>query len=244
MSTLETVKHFNTYDALYKQHYGKYIQAYRPTKDQDFDLYINQLIKPGPHEIILDCGSGFGAVANQISPLSKEVYAINICKNQIPTNQSNVNYINADFDQLDSIFKDEQVFDKIIFMESLGYSKDIDLLLSKCKNLLKPKGKLILKEFFFKNLPNKKLKDLQARSISLTKKIYNYQILDNNNTQNTLKSLDLKMLSIQTPYFACDWSNSFHFEQNIINNQNLKVMHKEAQKDNLFDCFEIITEKS
>lgn len=244
MSSLETVKHFNVYDDLYKQHYGKYIQAYRPTKDQDLELYINQLIKPQPHEIILDCGSGFGAVAEQVSHQSKKVYAINICDKQIRTNRSLVNYIHGDFDEIDLFFKPEGLFDKIVFIESLGYSKDISLLLSKCKNLLNPKGKLILKEFFSKNLLNKKLKDLQSRSISLTKKIYNYQILDNNNTQSILNSLDFKTLSTQPPYFECDWSNSFNFEQNIINNQNLKVLHKESQKDNLFDCLEIIAEKS
>jgi len=244
MSSLETITHFNVYDNLYKKHYGKYLQAYRPTKDHDLELYINQLIKPQIDETILDCGSGFGAVAEQVSHQSKKVYAINICKNQIPLNESKVTYIHSDFDRMDFIFKNEQVFDKIIFMESLGYSKNTDILLRKCKNLLKTKGKLILKEFFSKNLFNKKLKDLQLRSISLTKKIYNYQILDNNNIQNILNSLDLKTLSIQHPHFECDWSNSFHFEQSIINNQNLKVMHKESQKDNLFDCLEIIAEKS
>jgi len=244
MSVLETVKHFDTHDALYKQHYGKYIQAYRPTKDQDFKFYIDQLIKPLSHEIILDCGSGFGAVSEQISPLSKEVYAINICKNQIPINQSNVNYINADFDQLDFAFKDKHVFDKIIFMESLGYSKNTETLLRKCKNLLKPKGKLILKEFFIKDLFDKKLKKLQSRSIFLTKKIYNYKILNKNILQDTLNSFGLNILSIKSPGFECDWSKSFHFEQSVINNQKQKVIHEHSHKDNLFDCLEIIAENS
>ena len=244
MSSLETVKHFNAYDDLYKQHYGKYIQAYRPTEDQDLKLYINQLIKPQPHETILDCGSGFGAVAEQISHQSKKVYAINICKNQIPINESKVSYIHSDFDQIDFIFKDEQFFDKIIFMESLGYTKNIDTLLRKCKNLLKPKGKLILKEFFIKNLKDEKLQGMQDRSIFLTKKIYNYEILNKNSLQDTLNSLSLGRISIQKPNFECDWSSSFYFEQSIIKKQNQKVVHKDAHKENLFDCLEIIAEKS
>ena len=246
MNPLNTVKHFNAYDNLYKKHYGKYIQAYRPTQDQDLELYINQLIKPRPHEIILDCGSGFGAVAEQISPQSKKVHAINICSQQISTNQSNVNYIHGDFDEVDSIFTDKSIFDKIVFIESLGYSKDISALLDKCKNLLKPKGKLILKEFFVKNLFNKKLQDLQVKSIFLTKKIYNYQILDSKNLQDMVNSLDLNMLSIHSPVFECNWSKSFNFEQSIIKNQNEKIIQKPqeiAEKDNLFDCLELIVEK-
>ena len=243
MNTVDTVKHFNVYDNLYKQHYGKYIQAYRPTEDQDLELYINELIKPQPHEIILDCGSGFGSVAEQISPRSKKVYAINICRQQIPPKQSDVNYIHGDFDKIDFIFKSKEVFDKIIFIESLGYSKDINLLFSKCKELLKSHGKLILKEFFAKNLPNKKLQDLQDKSIYLTKKIYNYNILDRQNIQNITESLDFNILSINPPAFECKWSRSFNFEQIIINNQNQKIIHKNTQKDNLFECLEIIAEK-
>lgn len=243
MSTKETIEHYRNYSILYRKHYGKYIQAYRPRTDKILESYMNELISPQKNETILDCGCGFGTLAEKISTQAQKVFAMNIAKDQMPEIESEVEYLNADFDNLENHFPWD-FFDKIIFTEAMGYSSNIQKLIKMISNCLKPGGKIVSKEFYKKKLKNEKLIKMQKKSLNSTKEIYNYQILDLHEFKENLKNSSLKLNSVRKPNFKCDWTNAFNFEQEIINKKDLEVMKKHEQKNSLFDCLEIIAEKT
>ena len=243
MSTLDTVKHYCDHDDSYKSHYGKYIQAYRPKKDADLENYLLNLIKPQVNESILDCGCGFGSVSELLSSKCKNVTALNICKSQLPKSRNKVIYKHGDFDQINTLFNDK-LFDKIIFLETMGYTSNLTNLIYQCKQALTHKGKIIMKELFNKEVSSHKILELQTKQKDFVKSFYNYTILDKVTLVGELQACGIRLLNIQKPNFECDWSSAFNFERHSLPNHFPKIIHKNTQKDNLFECLEIIAEKT
>lgn len=241
MLTENTINHYLRYNFSYKSHYGKYIQAYRPKKEKDLEDYLINLIRPQAHDTILDCGCGFGSVSELLSHKCKRVTALNICKNQLPKFSDKVIYKHGDFDRMHESFGNT-LFDKIIFIETMGYTNNLSKLILQCKKLLNKNGKLIIKEFFVKE--NSNFKEQQLISSDLTKKLYNYSILNQSSFKKEIFKNNLKIKSCKNPDFTCDWSRAYNFQNSILKDFDYEIIKKHQQSDNLFECLEIISENT
>ena len=243
MNTKKTINHYLKHNSSYRHYYGKYIQACRPKSEKDLENYLINLIKPLANESILDCGCGFGSVSELLSTKCKKIFGLNLCENQLPVESTKVLYRKGDFDNISNLFNNAS-FDKIIFLETMGYTRDLGKLISQCKKILNKKGKLIIKEFFLKKTSNKKLLKLQAEQLNFTQDFYNYKIIDQDRMLEELQAQSMKVSKNCSPNFNCAWDSAFSFEQNSLPVNIPKIMHKHTPKDNLFTCLEIIAEKT
>jgi integrase/protein-L-isoaspartate O-methyltransferase len=108
------------------------------------------LLEPTDGSRLLELGCGSGAAAYYLaSQCSVEIVCVtnspvqaNICRRKFETFDGRVRVIVADFDALD--FPDES-FDAIYALESIGYTKDVDAWLSRCRRWLKPGGRLLVR---------------------------------------------------------------------------------------------------
>lgn len=117
---------------------------------------------------ILDMGSGLLGPAIYFSNKLKDIkiHAITNCNNYYKKeikylinkkkkNDKIIPHFN-DFNNIDKIFK-HILFDRILFIESINYSENINLLISKCNNLLKKKGLIYIRTLIVPKTTNKYL---------------------------------------------------------------------------------------
>ena len=137
----------------------------------DMDYYLSEL-RNGM--TILDAGCGMLGASLYFSkylPKSKihvisnggEKYKNEINK-KISKNQLKEKIIPHfnDYHNMDKIFK-SKYFDRILFIESFGYSNDIKSLLDKCNNLLKIGGKIYIRTIIMPNTSNSFLKNQYSK---------------------------------------------------------------------------------
>jgi SAM-dependent methyltransferase len=115
--------------------------------------------------VILDAGCGLlGTSKYLLKKFDKvKVHAVTnvdgIYKNEIKEiankNDFNkrLNIYFEDFDNINLIFR-KKTFDKILFIESINYSKKVNELLSKCYKLLKNKGQIFIKTLIIPKTTN------------------------------------------------------------------------------------------
>jgi len=116
--------------------------------DQDVENII-KYSKMGEEDNVLECGCGSGYFFRRLIQKRPNIKykGIDLSSVQI----QNAKYLNRDysrkFKQCDwnQIEYTDESFDTILFLETIGYAKDIDQLLSECYRVLKPGGKLFSK---------------------------------------------------------------------------------------------------
>ena len=116
--------------------------------DQDVENIINYS-KMGEEDNVLECGCGSGYFFRRLIQKRPNIKykGIDLSSVQI----QNAKYLNRDysrkFKQCDwnQIEYADNSFDTILFLETIGYAKDIDQLLSECYRVLKPGGTLFSK---------------------------------------------------------------------------------------------------
>ena len=116
--------------------------------EQDVDNII-KYSKMGDNDSVLECGCGSGYFFRRLIQKKPDLKykGIDLSTNQI----ENAKYLNKDyprrFKQCDwnNIEYVDESFDTILFLETIGYARDIDKLLDECYRVLKPGGKLFSK---------------------------------------------------------------------------------------------------
>jgi len=116
--------------------------------DQDVDNII-KYSKMGDEDKVLECGCGSGYFFKRLIKRKPDIRykGIDLSKNQI-FNAKNLNMKNSsNFKQCDweKITYADESFDTLLFLETIGYARDIDQLLTECNRVLKPGGKLFSK---------------------------------------------------------------------------------------------------
>lgn len=113
--------------------------------DADFAL-----LNPTGGMRLLDLGCGSGAAAHFIASRSmaevvcvtNSVAQADICRRKFKALDGRVSVIVADFDSLDL---PAESFDAVYSLESIGYTKDLDAWLERCRRMLKPGGRLLIR---------------------------------------------------------------------------------------------------
>jgi SAM-dependent methyltransferase len=108
------------------------------------------LLKPKDGMRLLDLGCGSGAAADYLASRCKvDILCVtnspaqgSICERKFAKFGGRVRVMVADFDNMSVA---DGIFDAIFAFESIGYSKDVDALLSRCWRMLKPGGCLLIR---------------------------------------------------------------------------------------------------
>jgi SAM-dependent methyltransferase len=143
-----------TYDDVfgpYRDEHANYSTCVFPravfTKPYEAEL---ALLKPTDGMRLLELGCGSGAAAHYLASRSNvEVVCVtnskvqaDICRRKFAKFGARVRVIVSDFDDLDL---PRESFDAVYALESIGYTKDLDAWLSRCWEILKPGGRLMIR---------------------------------------------------------------------------------------------------
>ena len=236
LSTSEDVKNFynNNTDKFIKV-YGEIIQAFRTKDVKDYLTYTitNAELKDG--QKILDAGCGVGGPAGYFaSQLNVDIKGITISDYQVTKSKEilaqkilkgSVEILQGDYHKIDSIFG-ENVFDRVLFLESFWHSSRQSFLLEKAFKVLKPGGILYIKDLFKREHPNEEDGKKIDAIINAINQAYSYNVADFTEVIKTIRKLNFILLFVKTPEVVTE-----QFEHLTISNDF----------QNLFDIGKIIS---
>lgn len=199
------------------------IQKHRGLTIHDFDK--NKLNLSNGLSI-LDCGGGRGDFFNYINNHYNINYTI------IENDKEKVDYlrkkykkvkvIHDSFDNIDRYYK-KPLFDRILFMESHGYSKNHHNLFSKCSKIIKKGGFIYIKSVGFIPSNMEMVKNMQKQYINNTQ----YNMEHHHFTMNRLLKngfVNIKYSSINYPLLLMTYNPKYflHIAGNLYRHNNLK----------------------
>jgi 24-methylenesterol C-methyltransferase len=215
--------------------YGEIIQAFRTKDVKDYLTYTitNAELKDG--QKILDAGCGVGGPAGYFaSQLNVDIKGITISDYQVTKSKEilaqkilkgSVEILQGDYHKIDSIFG-ENVFDRVLFLESFGHSSRQSFLLEKAFKVLKPGGILYIKDLFKREHPNEEDGKKIDAIINAINQAYSYNVADFTEVIKTIRKLNFILLFVKTPEVVTE-----QFEHLTISNDF----------QNLFDIGKIIS---
>lgn len=212
--TEDVARHYDEYHHHYMHYYGDTIQAHRTVTCDELHNYILRSagIRDGMH--ILDAGCGVCGPAVYFATHKNIVIdAVNISPRQLEEAQKKIEALSLqnkirlylhDFHQLEKLFA-PGTFDMILFLESYGHAADKKKVLVSAAQVLKPGGKLYIKDYFRKKISGTaEKKRLMKLGLKNMNRIYCYQTADLKKTLTVLYRLKFQLLSIRKPEFVWD----------------------------------------
>ncbi|MCS6934434.1 MAG: class I SAM-dependent methyltransferase [Chitinophagales bacterium] len=249
-TTPESVRKFyNETTDKFLQVYGEIIQAFRTRDVADYLQYTLQSMDVREGMTVIDAGCGVCGpacyFAKQINDL--KIHAVTVSDYQVQLAQQKigeqglaerVEVKQGDYQQLDKLYP-EEFADRVFFLESFGHSNDKEQAILSAYRVLKPGGKLYIKDLFLRESNNEweqqRINDI-ATQINLA---YQYQICDLHQVVSAIRRAGFLIDFIRPPQVERD-----KFEHLTISNdfQNLFNIGKiESWDDYVFpvDFFEI-----
>jgi ubiquinone/menaquinone biosynthesis C-methylase UbiE len=215
--------------------YGEVIQAFRTKDVKDYLDYTIQNAELKDGQKILDAGCGVGGPASYFaSQLAVDIKGLTISDYQVAKSKEvlaekklkgTVAISQGDYHDMDKIFG-ENVFDRILFLESFGHSSTQSLLIEKAFQALKPGGILYIKDLFKREHPNEEDGKKIDAIIDAINQAYTYHVADFSEVMKTIRRLNFILLFVKTPEVASE-----QFEHLTISNDF----------QNLFDIGKIIS---
>ena len=235
------------------QVYGEIIQAFRTTNVEDYLQYTLQSAGFSNGMKLIDAGCGVCGPATYFAQQlpGLEINACTISKVQAQLGNEKITKKNVaaqvkislgDYHKLDELFKND-AYDRVIFLESFGHSNDKTKAIQAAWKVLKPGGKLYIKDLFIRET-DKDWEQLRINHIcGQINAAYEYQISDLNEIVSTIRKQGFIINFIRPPQVEMSL-----FEHLSISNdfQNLFNIGKiESWDDYIFpiDFFEILVEK-
>lgn len=233
--------------------YGNIIQAFRTINVNDYLDYTIQSARIKNQEHILDAGCGVCGpaiyFAQQFSDINIE--ACTISSVQAEKAQANIaqaktehkiNITQADYHLLTESYGTEK-FDLIYFLESFGHSNQKNQLIDECWNVLKPGGRVYIKDLF-KRVSHDEWEQLRINEIcDDIDSAYEYHIANLNDVLDKIRSKGFQLNFVKIPEVELS-----QFEHLSISNQfqNLFDVGKIKSWDNYvfpIDFYEILATK-
>ena len=162
-----TIDHYNKYTPLYYKVCGSVIESYISKNPRDILSFIGSKVKLNTEDKVLDAGCGFGGPALYFADIFRSnILGININKQQLDianelkdaSKLSNLTFKFHDFHKLSDL---NMKFDKILFIESIGHSNDLDKVIKESYKSLNNNGIVFIKTFFSLNNSPKIEKNVQ-----------------------------------------------------------------------------------
>ena len=167
--------------------YGEVIQAFRTTDVTKLLDYQIETIGFEPGQRALDAGCGVCGPARYFAKQAGvQVEAITISEDQVEKArkyiadeglEGKVNVTHGDFHQLEQYFEADS-FDVVYFLESFGHATNHEQVINSAWGMLKPGGKLYIKDLFIKEAAIESLKEDIQREVKNINDAYRYNIAD------------------------------------------------------------------
>ncbi len=182
-------RYYDEWTGRYLEVYGDMIQAFRSADDKDTLSRIANSIgfKPGEH--VLDAGCGVGGPARFFAKQHNvTLEGLTLSQVQVDTAKEKniaaglddkINIRKGDFHLLTGHFHRER-FDKVLFLESLGHSKNPEEVLKGAFEVLKPGGHVYIKDFYAKESDDPEYQAYIDRLVNNINVAYSYNTLDLN----------------------------------------------------------------
>jgi cyclopropane fatty-acyl-phospholipid synthase-like methyltransferase len=244
---------YNATTDKFLQVYGEIIQAFRTKNVDDYLLYTiaSAQLQNGQHIIDAGCGVCGPAsfFASQLPNLQIEACTISnvqaekakakIAERRL---ENQVRVTLGDYHFLSDLLP-EASFDRVIFLESFGHSKDKPLAIESAKKMLKPGGKIYIKDLFIRESEDE-WEQLRINQIcEQINKAYEYEVGNLYQVVSALRKKGFIIHFIRTPQVEMS-----AFEHLTISNdfQNLFNIGKIDSWDGYvfpIDFYEILAEK-
>jgi ubiquinone/menaquinone biosynthesis C-methylase UbiE len=253
-NTPESVANFyNETTDKFLEVYGEIIQAFRTNDVHDYLKYTAESLQLKEGMKIIDAGCGVCGpacfFAENINGL--QVDAITISDIQVEKSKQKifervlteqVNVQKGDYHLLNQFFPVESV-DRVYFLESFGHSNDKPKAINAAWDVLKPGGKLYIKDLFLRESKNEWEQERINEVAEQINKAYEYQIADLYEVLSAIRKKGFLIEFVRPPQVERD-----KFEHLTISNdfQNLFNIGKiESWEDYVFpiDFYEILAEK-
>lgn len=226
----EVEEYYRKWTEKYIDSFGDTFQAHQP---KDLDAYYSYLVKSidiKPGYMLLDAGCGVGGpMLGMAKILEAKFHGVNISGVQvekcatkiIENNLKNVSVSEGDFHKLSKQFPPNSM-DRVFFLESLVHSYNIDLVIKEVKKILKPYGKIYIKDLFEKVAIDSDDKMKIKRSLLINNDLFKMTILSKEKVLNILRDngfkLDFcKLLDIEANQ---DLGNGFVIDNNIVTHES------------------------
>lgn len=233
--------------------YGEIIQAFRTNNVQDYLNYTIQSMQLKPGMKAIDAGCGVcGPACHFASAVDNlKIEAITVSEVQVEKSkekiaeqnlQDSINVRVGDYHQLHEIFAKESA-DRVYFLESFGHSNDKTKAIFASYEVLKPGGKIYIKDLFLRESNNQWEQQRINEIATQINAAYEYQIADLHEVVSALRKTGFLIDFIRPPQVERD-----KFEHLTISNdfQNLFNIGKiESWDDYVFpiDFYEILATK-
>lgn len=167
--------------------YGEVIQAFRTTDVKKLLDYQIETIGFEEGQRVLDAGCGVCGPARYFAKhAGVNVEAITISEDQVEKArkyivdeglEGKVNVTHGDYHQLENYYESDS-FDAVYFLESFGHATNHEQVINSAWGMLKPGGKLYIKDLFIKEAALESLKEDIAREVKNINDAYRYNVAD------------------------------------------------------------------
>lgn len=246
----EVEKYYDEQTHNYMASYGNILQFSRPSSDLDLINYLSDSIGLEDGMKVLDAGCGVcGPAVEFAKRLHLKIEAITISNVQVNEAKKNINentlkgsinVIKGDFAELDSYYSAE-TFDKIYFMETLGYSANLEKVIKSAISVLKKGGSIYIKDAFLAPLTNSESKRIQHENNQNIRIEYQYKVLDILDVFKIMRSQGLYVEFIRPLNISEDFTIPLHFESQTNHSSMTKVLNIPFQ---LYESLEVKFKKT
>ena len=232
---------------IYKITTGDFIQGYSAVDMQAYIKYLRDLVVPDNGKV-LDAGCGLGGVSIALAKITNGVSFDGITISSVQKKIADANIAEAgldksisittgDYHQLTNYFG-KNYFDSAIFSDTLGHSPDPSKVLRELFDVLKPEGKIYIRDIY--THPYKSVEDKQ-RGQDIIDRInlnyaYNLRTLDS--MIRILQEEGFDLINVQPPPYPSDYENTVKYEKALGLDTYLYIPTFRAA-----DWFEIVCKK-
>lgn len=205
----------------YLDTYGTIIQAFRPQKEKDLHRYIIQQADIRKGMRVLDAGCGVAGPAMGIAQkLRVDIRGYTISDTQVHTAQrllrgkrlrGRVEIRLGDYHRLTEQVETESV-DRVLFLESLGHSNDVETAIQQAFSVLKPGGAVYIKDFFPFEIADSVKADRHRFVVDQINRAYSYNVLNLNSLLSALRRAGFEISYVKKFDFADDITARAAFE--------------------------------
>ena len=217
----EVGKYYDEWHDRYEDIYGDIIQAVRPASEQELLAYLTTSIGLERGMRIVDAGAGTcGPAVHFAKSLEVQVDALTVSSKQVQAANERigreqvselVNCRLGDYHELDLIYENES-YDAVIFLESLGHAQDSEKVLKAAIRLLKPGGFVYIKDFYPRETDDSEFAERIRKTIENINEHYVYNVLDLHKTITTLRKCGMAVQYIRPMGFNDDTGIRAKFE--------------------------------
>jgi SAM-dependent methyltransferase len=188
--------------------YGEVIQAFRTVDIRDYLDYTITSAELRDGQRILDAGCGVGGPASYFaSKLNIDIEGLTISAVQVAKSREilaskpllgRVHIQQGDYHRMTGIYGRAQ-FDRILFLESFGHSKEQVALIESAYECLKPGGILYIKDLFRREHPNAEDGAKIDAIVDAINNAYCYNVADFSEIMRCIRRLNFILLFVKTP---------------------------------------------